>query len=110
MWYQFNMNTFTSVVYKSDCHCISHCIRRKLVKVQTHIIIAPSFIISFFNHHDAIPSRILHHCVYCFTICLGASVETIQSCSELGGKTGGKEQTTCTINSETTFVGRRMQL
>jgi len=44
---------------------------------------------SLLNH--VVHSRILHHFVYLFTVTgPGASVETIQSCTELGAKTGGK--------------------
>ena len=54
---------------------------------QTRVIITPLLITSFFNHHDAIHSRIRHHCVYLFTVFgPGASVETTQSCTKLGAE------------------------
>ena len=79
--------------------------------LRTRIIITPLLITSSFNH--AIHSRILHHCEYFFTVTgLGISFETLQSCTELGAKAGGKCQTTFAIKGKKFIArqARRMEL
>ena len=76
--------------------------------ITTLSLITFRFEILVLNH--AINSWILHHRVFFFTVAgPGASVETIQSGTGLGGKTGGKQQATCG-NKRTTFLARRMEI
>jgi len=63
--------------------------RIRLINHCTSSLTTFVFELLVLNH--AVHSRILHHRVYFFTVTdPGASAETIQSCTELGAKAGGK--------------------